>query len=395
MYFKIKILPLIAAFSLIILSAFSCEKAEKESSDEFSVSISNARPAATAGTQNVVVKAKGDWTLKLVTSGEDSEPWGALSAYKGTGNKPNVFFRYQENGSSDPRTLTIELCCGELTTSCTVTQQASGGSGNTETAAEIVSEPVPGWLELPAIKNKNLYFLTHDQTIGSKTIRSWSYLWDTDALVAHWVAYPLNAWTIGNGSRTDAWGLDPKVPRELQPVLLKGFRGGYDRGHQLPSADMLYKDANKTTFYGTNMTPQLGSLNQRGWANFEGKVREWARALDTLYVCTGCTVAGSTKVAYDNDGKAVKVPTAYFKALLGYKKLGTVSITGTTRGYTGIAFYYPHEAYSGSWQSKAMSIDDLEEIVGEDFFANLPSKIGADQAAKVEAYFSTSDNLWK
>ena len=96
-----------------------------------------------------------------------------------------------------------------------------------------------------------------------------------------------------------------------------------------------------------------------------------------------------------DDGKAVKVPTAYFKALLGYKKSGTISITGTTGGYTGIAFYYPHEAYSGSWKSKAMSIDDLEKLVGEDFFVNLPAKIGADRAATVEAYFSTSDKLWQ
>ena len=95
------------------------------------------------------------------------------------------------------------------------------------------------------------------------------------------------------------------------------------------------------------------------------------------------------------EGKAVKVPTAYFKALLGYKKNGTISITASTGGYTGIAFYYPHEAYSGSWQSKAMSIDELEAKVGEDFFVNLPLKIGADRAAKVESYFSSSDTLWK
>lgn len=361
-----------------------------------SLSISNPNPVGVKGTQNLKVQAVGEWILNLVFE-EDEEPWASLDTKSGTGSKSNVFINYEANYSEISRTVTIILENGAYSASCTLTQKPSttvGGSSQ-GTPDKIVGEPVPGWLELPAINDKNLYFITHEQTIVSTTIRSWSYLWDTDALVAHWVAYPLNAWTIGGGDRTNAWGLDTKVPRNLQPVLFTPFRGGYDRGHQLPSADMLRLDANITTFYGTNMTPQLGNLNQKGWASLEGKVRDWAKSFDTLYVCTGCTVAGSSKVAYDNEGKAVKVPTAYFKALLGYKKSGTISITGTTGGYTGIAFYYPHEAYSGSWKSKAMSIDDLEKLVGEDFFVNLPAKIGADRAATVESYFSTSDNLWQ
>ena len=361
-----------------------------------SLSISNSNPNGGKGTQNLKVQAVGEWTLSLVFE-EDEEPWADLDTKSGTGSKSNIFITYEPNYSEISRTVTIVLENGANSASCNLNQKpsTSGGGGNQVTPEKIVGEPVPLWLELPAISDKSLYFLTHEQTIVSTTIRSWSYLWDTDALVAHWVAYPLNKWTIGSGSRTNAWGLDPKVPKDLQPVLYRGFTGGYQRGHQLPSADMLYPEANMTTFYGTNMTPQLGSLNENGWASLEGKVRVWAGKFDTLYVCTGCTVKGSTKVAYDNEGKAVKVPTAYFKALLGYKKNGTVSITASTGGYTGIAFYYTHEAYSGSWQSKAMSIDELEAKVGEDFFVNLPSKIGADRAAKVESYFSSSDTLWK
>lgn len=391
-----KISILSAFFLVTMFFVASCNIINIDTEQGCSLSISNPNPEGVKGTQNLKVQAVGEWTLSLVFE-QDEDPWASLDSQSGTGSKSNIFITYEANYSEISRTVTIVLENGAYSASCTLTQKPSttGGGGSQGTADKIVGEPVPGWLELPAISDRDLYFLTHEQTIVSTAFRSWSYLWDTDALVAHWVAYPLNKWTIGNGSRTDAWGLDPKVPRELQPVLLKAFRGGYDRGHQLPSADMLYKDANKTTFYGTNMTPQLGGLNQRGWANLEGKIRDWAGKLDTLYVCTGCTVAGSTKVAYDNDGKAVKVPTAYFKALLGYKKSGTISITGTTGGYTGIAFYYPHEAYSGSWQSKAMSIDELEAKVGEDFFVNLPSKIGADRAAQVESYFSSSDNLWQ
>ena len=41
-----------------------------------------------------------------------------------------------------------------------------------------------------------------------------------------------------------------------------------------------------------------------------------------------------------------------------------------------------------------MSIDKLEEITGLDFFVNLPAKIGADKAAKIEAADPTTAEMW-
>lgn len=140
------------------------------------------------------------------------------------------------------------------------------------------------------------------------------------------------------------------------------------------------------------MTPQKGSLNQKGWATLEGAVRDWSRGFDTLYVVTGCVVDEPIGVAYDNDNKAVSVPSAYFKALLGYQKNPTIGTTPTTNGYTAIGFYYPHEGYSGSYMAKSMTIDALEKKVGIDFFVNLPESIGKTLADKVE---STMDPWWK
>lgn len=255
---------------------------------------------------------------------------------------------------------------------------------------------IPSWLELPATKEDDgLDFYWHDQVTDGKTIRSWSFDYDPEAMLSHWVAYPLNKSLRGSGSRSDEWGLDPKVPMEQQPILYKGFRsddGSFDRGHQLPSADRLDREANVKTFYFTNMTPQLSRLNQDSWADLEDKVREWSNSFDTLYVVTGCTVEGSTKVAYDNDGKEVTVPTGYYKALLGYKKEGSVGISSETGGYTGCAFWFDHEAYSGDFMNKSMTIADLQEKVGLDFFVNLPSLIGDDAVEKVE---TTKDNWWK
>ena len=94
-------------------------------------------------------------------------------------------------------------------------------------------------------------------------------------------------------------------------------------------------------------------------------------------------------ITYDNDNKAVTVPTAYFKALLGYKK--DLTIAASSAGYMAIGFYYPHEGYSGDHMEKAMTIDELERKTGMDFFVNLPAKVGQSISDKVE---SVQDSWW-
>ena len=330
---------------------------------------------AKGGYTFVEVNATGNWTLSIDFMGEPQ--WATLNQNSGTGENNGVILTYDKNSGESQRSLTLVLSGENGQISCPFVQMTSFVN------ITVTSDPVGEWMELPKMDNPDYFFFTHYFTHRNQKTRNYSYYWDVENLIAHWVAYPLNDGLAGTGSRTDDWGLDPKLPRNMQPVLLKGFKGGYDRGHQLPSADRLTREANVQTFYGTNMTPQLGSLNQRGWAKFEGNVRDWSRKLDTLYVVTGCLVKESTKVAYDNDDKAVAVPTAYFKALLGYKK--DLSIGATTGGYSAIGFYYPHEAYDGGSDSKSMTIDELEQKTGMDFFVNLPAKIGQALADKVES----------
>ncbi len=282
-----------------------------------------------------------------------------------------------------------------LLVSCASSQEAL--EGNPSPIAPTVEESVltpdtPGkWLELPATNDERLYFFTHDMTRNSQQVRNYSFYLDPDAKIAVWVAYPLNSGLIGsNTGRSDAWGLDPKVPRDYQSVIFSGYKGGYDRGHQLPSADRYGSGINEATFYGTNMTPQLNSLNGFAWVSLETKVREWSKQMDTLYVVTGADINGATEYAYDNDDKAITVPVGYFKALLGYKKGG--SIGNSTGGYIAVGFYYEHKEYSTAVMDQAISIDDLEKKLGYDFFVNLPEKVGEEVAKTIE---STIDGWWE
>ena len=349
------------------------------------------------------VRASGEWSLIL--SAEDMQEgesisWARLETTGGSGDAA-VLFSWDENKETTPRSCYVEMTTAGKKYVCDFTQNCSDKS-YTEVATELVSDPVPGWMELPAVVDdpqKGMFFISHHMTVKGNVYRNYSFNFDRNKRVAHWVAYPLNSKLIGSGDRTNSWGvLDPKVPRADQAYLRKSF-SGYDRGHQLPSADRY--SANVSTFYGTNMTPQKAALNQHGWMKLEGKVRSWMSAFDTLYVVTGADVRQTLGTSSDSDGKAIAIPQGYYKALLGYVRpnspLGTPANSGTTGGWAGIAFYYSHISSGENWgeddaaiMSHKMSIDELESELGIDFFPLLPSR--TQSADKVE---STVDSWWK
>jgi len=372
----------------------SCE--EKVNEDLNSVQFLTSSVGPEKSNQWLKVKAAGEWTLVL--SAEDMQEgesisWARLATTSGTGNQA-VLFSWDANTDDTPRSCYVEMTTGGKTYVCDFTQ-APSSNDYTHTATVLVSDPVPDWMELPKMEDeKDMYFITHDMVLSGKTKRNYSFYFDKNKRIAHWVAYPHASSLIGSGDRTNAWGVvDPKVPTADQAIMTRSF-SGYDRGHQLPSADRY--GANVSTFYGTNMTPQLASLNQHGWMVLEGKVRSWMYQFDTLYVVTGADVSSLKGWSSDAVGKQIAVPCGYYKALLGYVKNTSSrhpANTASTGGWAGIAFYFKHEACSeddSAVMAKKMSIDALEQKLGIDFFPLLPTK--TQYADKVE---STVDSWWK
>lgn len=384
---------------VVMLALSSCGSGGKEDVLPPTVEVKTAVVEAGGYSQFIYVKASSSWRI-TITSVDGGEPvdWIIADPSSGSGDM-DVTLKVEENKSEKERSavITVENSAGKA--SKTISQKAKG--------SEVKPDPTPsggnlspktGWLELPSVPAGTDFF-THSMTIGSVKTRNYSFIWDYDNLVAPWVAYPLSRWNVGTGSRSDAWGLDPLLDEDKQPVLhFRGYSvgnsGRYDRGHQLPSADRPnikgadpQKNPNAMTFYGTNMTPQLNGFNGGIWANLEGKVRSWANKSDTLYVVTGCVIdykdGETVKYALDNNGKKVTVPTAYYKAVLRYMKSSTFGYSG----YSACAVWLDHKVYSTKTidSSYSMSVDDLEEKLGIDFFVNLPAKVGEDVAARIEA----------
>ena len=379
----------------------------KTQAEVLEVSIKNPTVASGKGQQFVNVTCSGDWTLAL--GSEDGEvDWATLNTYSGSGNQSNVKLSYDVNATEKSRELTIYLDNGSKTVSCSMTQLPSGqhpeddpdtggdngsgdnGSGDGGDDSGSSDLAVTGWLELPAMDNPDLGYYTHSFKMNGNTYRNYSFGWSQKDRVALWVAYPLcKLYTNGSAGRTNAWALDPLLGND-SAAPFGGYAGDYARGHQLPSADrQCCYEANAQTFYGTNMTPQLNEHNERIWADLESKVRGYANTSDTTYVVTGVIVSASSKKERDSYGQSVTIPDAYFKAVLKYSKSSTLG------AWNAAAFYLEHRAYSGSVSKEhSMSIDELEEMTGIDFFVNLPAKIGEDQAAKLEAADPANSSVW-
>ena len=365
-----------ALLTALFLGTVSCKKDQPVMPDPILI-LGKDQVLSGKGSQFVTVKAAGSWSLSSDAS------WLRFSPASGTGDLSDVIMQYDANGGTAARTADISLSCGGKTTVATLRQNAPSEDPQSESSAGPSTKR--RWMELPETKdNDGLYFYTHDMTVASKTVRNYSFYWDEKALVAHWVAYPLNTALRGNGSRSDAWGLDPLLPASKQPIVTSTFRGGWTRGHQIPSADRLNYAANVATFYGTNMTPQEYNFNGEIWARLEGTVRGWASKCDTLYVVTGCVVKGSKETARDIDGKSITVPVAYYKAVLAYSRTNTAN-----GGYRGCAVYLDHDkAIAGQTVTKnhssVMSVRALEEKLGINLFVNLPAAVGNDAAEKIE-----------
>ena len=328
-----------------------------------------------------VSKEGGDWQPLVIDSKAYPTSWTFVSAgnwdmtpYAGSTIK--IAFKYS---STATKAGTWE-----------VRNVAILSGSYTETIIPTVDPRKTAWMELPAMDDDAYGYYSHSFSMKNNVYRNYSFAWSQKDLVSVWMAYPLcKTYTDKVVDRSDAWNYDPILGPELSCAPFSGYAGDYARGHQVPSADRLCcREANEQTFYGTNIIPQLNEHNEGIWQNLENRIREVANSSDTTYVVTGCVVEGSKEITTDSDGKNITVPVAYYKAVLRYKK-------GDSNVWTGAAFYTEHKNYtSHDLKPVSMSIDELEEMTGHDFFVNLPGKIGDDEAAAVEAQKPTDYKVW-
>lgn len=266
-------------------------------------------------------------------------------------------------------------CLGLLLTACSKNDDGRSNSFAT------------GIVELPTLRNgANDIFITHSTTFNGQKVTSFSMEYDKSKKHPRWIAFRFDNQTKQqNVSRSDEpFDADPSVGSEYQRVQADFGRKGYDRGHLCASADRLYsREVNEQTFYYTNMSPQRNAFNTGVWLALEGQVQSWGRsctASDTLYVVKGGTIDKEDQIKeYIGGDRSKPVPKYYYMALL-FKKGDS---------FKAIAFWMEHTDSKPSKTIKladyVLSIDELEEKTGLDFFPNLNDNL----ENALEATYST------
>lgn len=179
----------------------------------------------------------------------------------------------------------------------------------------------------------------------------------------------------GSMERSDNFRPDPMLAPGSRSELADYKHSGYDRGHMAPAGDQNSDERLKDeTFYLSNMSPQVGKLNQQVWAELEHQVREWAIDHGGAWVITAgffydpkeddAATANGT-VSFNTIGpNDVAVPTHFFKIVLAKDQASKVHAIG---------FVLENRGYPKPWKFKdyVKPIRWIEEHAGLDFMPDM------------------------
>ena len=265
-----------------------------------------------------------------------------------------------------------------------------------------------GWFELPMMyytkdsqgyliddSNSNIYYAYHTANKDNSDVydmRNYTVCYNGSYHCPVWIAAARHSCFTGNSGRTDAYGVDPGIPKGVQQQAQSAGSSTYNRGHMLASnARTRSKNMNRQVFYYSNIAPQRSSnfnTGSGGWNSIDDYVDNNFICSDTLYMVYGCYFENytdghgfsATKQTSTFMGSTVQIPTMFYLALLRTKSGNTgKSLKDCSEDEMKcVAFVRSH---STSWTTKnstpvssdLMSIDDLEQLTGIDFFANVPN----------------------
>lgn len=260
-----------------------------------------------------------------------------------------------------------------LVSSCIFLNQ--GGSGNVQEFPGIVAgqggttvlkNPVitpESKMELPAIEDDDI-IITH---------KGYTISYNAKARIPEWVAYELTSEeTNGDADREDAiFQMDPQYSRTQ--AMREDYSGsGWTKGHMACAGDFHWdEEAMDETFYLTNICPQDEELNKGDWNYLEKQVRYWARDNGKVWVVSG-PIIGDNK--YGTIGERdVVIPDSFFKAVLIQKK----------GKFHSIAFVMDNDDKRYFLSDCSMSVNELEELTGLDFFPELYDDVEESIESKI------------
>ncbi|MGK7896169.1 MAG: DNA/RNA non-specific endonuclease [Xenococcus sp. (in: cyanobacteria)] len=188
---------------------------------------------------------------------------------------------------------------------------------------------------------------------------------------ANWVSWQLNRSWLGSVDRSNDFRPDSDLPNGCYAVRPNDYRGsGYDRGHLAPSGDRTSNPSdNSATFLMSNMIPQSPSNNREVWRELEEYSRDLVFQGKELYIVAGGE--GKEKVIADAQ---VSVPKYTWKVIL--------VIDGSDLETIAVRMPNNDTVARTDWTDYIVSVDEIEQNTGYDFFNLLDQGIQAKIESK-------------
>lgn len=190
---------------------------------------------------------------------------------------------------------------------------------------------------------------------------------------AKWVAHIIHPKIRDSrGKRKDIFIADPKIKtgsaeendygkQEMKNGQLNYVDHGYDRGHLVPVADLVWSQkAIDSTFYYSNISPQLAAFNRGIWSKLEAALRSYVSSNNTPLQVITLPIFDNLKNPTNKGPNQVSIPKGFMKVVLDKDQ------------QRGMAVYMNHQVSNAELSSFIISIDQAEAITGFDFFSNLP-----------------------
>lgn len=222
----------------------------------------------------------------------------------------------------------------------------------------------------------NEYFLPTSTTGQIVHHEGYSLSYSEPHEQAEWVAYELKKTHLSNTNFKRPYFEIDKAVKSGAAHWRNYKQSGYDRGHLCPAGDRKYSQvAHDETFLTSNISPQKHSFNAGIWNRLEQKTRYWAGKYDGVFVVSGGVLKGNMTTIGE---EKVAVPNQFYKVLID-----------NNSGHTKVlAFVIPHKESKRPLYDFVVSVDEVEQLTGIDFFSELEDTL----ENRIEA--SSNYNNW-
>lgn len=232
-------------------------------------------------------------------------------------------------------------------------------NGDTESDEQSVSSLSPSSEDIfyagaPSYKGKSVILENDSYIVG----------YDPSRGGAVWSAYRLFPVSDLSSPPRDDWF---KADFRLEsPIIEHAYiNSGYDRGHLAPNygiATRYGSDAQKSTFLMSNILPQKPALNREIWRDAEMYIASHVAQKSDTWVIVGPVYDDDIEWLNDSKTQRVEIPDAFFM-------IATVDNGGRPEGF---AILIDQNMSKGTdFRSYCVTIDEIEERTGLDFFTNL------------------------